>query len=106
MNRACRLTLMIAASAGLAGLRAAPAQALPPDPQRAFEAQSCAEAQIRYREAVRGSPLISPAEATTALRRAALQLARLCERPRPDQEKTQNRPNDLQKDNASENQMS
>lgn len=70
------------------------ALALPPDPQRAFEAQTCAEAQARHAEAEAGSPLISQAENAAVLAQAVAQMRRLCgsETQNQDPEKSRNRP--------------
>lgn len=63
----------------VAGLRLVPVQALPPDPQRPFVAQTCAEAMARHAEALAGSSLISQAENAAVLVLAGAQVARLCE---------------------------
>ena len=57
---------------------AAPAQALPPDPERPFEARTCAEARARLAEARAGNPLISAEEMAQVVARAEAQVARLC----------------------------
>jgi len=54
------------------------AWALPPDPQRAFTAQSCDAALARLAEARTGSPLISAAELQDVQTQARQQAARLC----------------------------
>lgn len=54
------------------------AQAVPPDPQRPFDAKSCKEALMRLEEAQQGSPLISPEENREVLRKAVEQVLRLC----------------------------
>lgn len=70
------------------------ALALPPDPQRPFEARTCAEAKARHHETQAGSPLISQAENAAVLAQAVDQMLRLCgfdvQIPAP--EKTQDRP--------------
>jgi hypothetical protein len=68
------------------------ALALPPNPQRAFEAQTCAEAQARHAEAEAGSPLISQAENAAVLAQAVAQMRRLCGIPSQNLEKPWNRP--------------
>lgn len=54
------------------------AWAVPPDPQRAFEAQTCAQAQSRLIEARNGNPLISAEEMHQVVLKAHAQVARLC----------------------------
>jgi hypothetical protein len=65
------------------GLGSGSVQALPPDPQRAFDAATCEEARVRHAEALAGSPLISQEENAEVLVLAEAQLARLCD-PGPD----------------------
>ena len=93
MNRFCLLPLTLAVSAGLVGLGPKFARALPPDPQRAFEADNCAGARVRYSEALAGSPLISPEENADAVDQAAAEVARLCGQPSPATKKSHNRLN-------------
>lgn len=52
--------------------------AVPPDPQRSIEVSTCAEAKQRFREALRGSPLISAAEMAEATALARNWTKRLC----------------------------
>jgi hypothetical protein len=62
----------------LAGLLSGPGLALPPDPQRPFDAMTCKAARIRYHEALTGSPLISANENADVLALAKAQLLQLC----------------------------
>lgn len=62
----------------LAGSVTSMAQAVPPDPQRPFDAKNCKEALMRLKEAQQGSPLISPEENMEVLRKAVEQVLRLC----------------------------
>jgi len=52
--------------------------AIPPDPQRPFEGTTCAEAKLRFCEALAGSPLISPQEMKEVMARAREWTERLC----------------------------
>lgn len=75
------LVTTAALGGGLArGLSPAAGLALPPDPQRPFDARTCEEAMARYREAQAGSPLISDEENAEVLARARVQVYRLCGR--------------------------
>lgn len=55
-----------------------PGVALPPDPERAFVAETCDAALARLHEAEAGSPLISAVEMATVVSRAQAQAVRLC----------------------------
>ncbi|MGJ8616224.1 MAG: hypothetical protein ACSHWS_05240 [Sulfitobacter sp.] len=52
--------------------------AMPTDPQRPFEGSSCADAKMRFREALTGSPLISKEEMKDVVARAREWTERLC----------------------------
>jgi hypothetical protein len=62
----------------LLGLPASPSFALPPDPQRPFDAKTCDEAKGRFAQALAGNPLISAEEAADMLALAQEQIRRLC----------------------------
>lgn len=63
----------------LSGLLAGMAVAMPADPTRPLEAQSCSVAQARLTEARMGSPLLSADERAHVLRVALADVARLCD---------------------------
>lgn len=64
--------------APVAFLLAGPVMAVPPDPQRPFEALDCPSALARLTEALTGNPLISAKEAADVLGLARAQAQRLC----------------------------
>lgn len=57
---------------------AAPSFALPPDPERPFEAKTCAQALARLTEARSGNPLISAPDMEKVVRLAEKQAQDLC----------------------------
>jgi len=60
------------------------AAALPPDPMRPLEAETCDAAQARLAEARSGSPLVSAQTNAEILLEAEAQVERLCASPAPD----------------------
>jgi len=54
------------------------ASALPRNPERPFNEQTCAEARARYDEAMRGSPLISRKRISEVAEEARQSMIRLC----------------------------
>lgn len=62
----------------MAGLVPRPVHALPADPQRPFDITSCADAKLRFREALAGSPLISDAEMAIVVATARDWTEKLC----------------------------
>ena len=81
-------------------LAAGAALALPPDPQRSFEAKTCEAAKARYHEAQAGSPLVSEAENAKVLAQAEAQVRKLCDVEVPASEKARNRLKDVRLSSA------